>query len=170
MAFFRFLLLSAVAAIGRLGLRGGNLHPNPEVCLSWPALALRRAAGLDLLELFAHPRRHCRSIAPIAPGLARLGSPLSGTGFWREEGKLFLADISRFSRFSQPRRKRRIFPWPLCRKRLLKKKCGAEPDRGSSEAGNGAPQSCLDCRRRRRRERRKKRERDERARGSNGHG
>ena len=62
------LLLSAVAAIGRLGLRGGNLHPNPEVCLSWPALALRRAAGLDLLELFTHPRRHCRSIAPIAWG------------------------------------------------------------------------------------------------------
>lgn len=58
----------------------------------------------------------------------------------------------------------------MCRKRLLKKKkCGAEPDRGSSEAGNGAPQSVSivdgdDD------ESERERERHERARGSNGHG
>lgn len=52
---------------------------------------------------------------------------------------------------------------------LKKKKCGAEPDRGSSEAGNGAPQSVSivdgdDD------ESERERERHERARGSNGHG
>ena len=110
------LLLSAVAAIcGRLGLRGGNLHPNPEVCLSWPALALRRAAGLDLLELFAHPRRHCRSIRRSLRG-SPIRFPSLGDRLLAGRRKTFLADISgkridfpdRFCETSE----RRIFPWP----------------------------------------------------------